>query len=283
MTTVYQRWEDPWKWLLLSLLFGSIWLLPMALAAQPFDVERLRHAVVRIMGDRGNNIGSGSLIKVEGRTGYILTAHHVIQRDLDQSKTSVKVELYTEQVLDARISRNRIDYANDIAILIINQLPEPPPPVIPWESATTVRDLQRVYALGHPSLYARWPITDGTVSSKQGGKIYFSGIAVHPGNSGGPLLNDQGTPIAMNLTKEGGVLGTALTWDVIRPLIEGWVPGLSTPVTHQTRLPPHDCHIAISTSCPGSNHAWAGWERNAVGAQGMVYHGEHGGRDQGGV
>src|SRR5262245_47656190 len=98
-------------WLLRSLLFGSVWLLPMALTAQPFDVERLRHAVVRVLGNRGNNIGSGSLIKIEGRTGYILTAYHVIQRDLDQGKTSVRIELYTEQVLDARISRNRIDYA----------------------------------------------------------------------------------------------------------------------------------------------------------------------------
>jgi hypothetical protein len=115
-------------WWLLHLLFGSVWLWPMVLAAQPFDVERLRHAVVRVLGDRGNNIGSGSLIKVEGRTGYILTASHVPQRDLDQGKTSVKVELYTEQVLDARLSGNRVDYANDIAVLIIDQLPEPPPP-----------------------------------------------------------------------------------------------------------------------------------------------------------
>jgi formylglycine-generating enzyme required for sulfatase activity len=230
VTTVYQRWEDLWQWLLCSLLFGSVWLFPVVLAAQPFDVEPLRASVVRVLGNRGNNIGSGSLIKVEGRTGYILTAYHVIQRDLDQDNPSVKVELYTGQVLDAGIFRNRVDYRNDIAMLVIDQLPEPPPPVIRWESATTVRELQRVYALGHPSREIRWPITEGTVNGKQSGKIYFSGNAVHPGNSGGPLLNDQGTPVAMILTKEGDVFGTALTWDVIQPLIEGWMPGPSTPV-----------------------------------------------------
>jgi hypothetical protein len=78
-------------WWLLHLLFGSVWLWPLVLAAQPFDVEPLRHAVVRVLGKRGTNIGSGSLTKVEGRTGYILTAHHVIQGDLNQSNTSVLV------------------------------------------------------------------------------------------------------------------------------------------------------------------------------------------------
>lgn len=229
------EWKDWWRWGAPLLLCGSIWLLPVSLQAQPFDVETRRHAVVRILGGRGNNIGSGSLIKVEGTTGYILTAYHVIQRDMDQGKTSVKVEFYTEQEVDARMSRNRIDLSNDIAVLVIEPLPAKPSAAIPLGSAGPVRETQRVYALGHPSAEATWAITEGTVSRKQGGKLHFSGTAVNRGNSGGPLLDEQGVLVAMNL-RLGKGLGSALTWDAIRPLIDGWVPGLSA-VPHAT-IPP---------------------------------------------
>src|SRR5712671_3960002 len=103
---IWQQWRSRWMMLWLALVW-CLWLVPISIDAQSLDVERLRRSVVRIVADRGNIIGSGALIKVEGRTGYILTAYHVIHRDVDRG--AVKVELYTEEPLEARISRNRID------------------------------------------------------------------------------------------------------------------------------------------------------------------------------
>ena len=203
-------------WLVLA---GVLCLMPMTLWAQPFDLARARHAVVRVIADGGNSIGSGSIIKIDGGVAYILTAYHVIQQYV--SRGHVRVELFTEEVLEARISGQRIDTDNDIAVLIVRNLPSVPPPTIPWES--TVTETQRVYALGHPIGVPGWVVTDGTVSRILGGKIYFSGTAVGPGNSGGPLLNAEGAFVGMNVSVAAH-LGIALAADVIRALIRGWIP-----------------------------------------------------------
>jgi hypothetical protein len=138
----------------------------------------------------------------------------------------VKVELFTEHTLEARISQQRIGKdGDDLAILVVENLPSPPPPEISWGISSALRETQRVYALGHPLRDLRWAVTEGTVSLMLGGRIYFSGTAVSPGNSGGPLLNEQGGLVGINLHLEGG-FGVALEGDVIRPLIRSWVPGL---------------------------------------------------------
>ena len=207
-------------WLVLA---SVLCLGPITLWAQPFDLARARRAVVRVIADGGNSIGSGSIIKIDGSAAYILTAYHVIQQDVLKSVSQVHVELFTEEVLEARISRQRIDTANDIAVLIVRQLPSSPPSAIPWESAVDVWDTQTVYALGHPMGGPRWAVTNGTVSGIDGGKIYFSGTAVSQGNSGGLLLNDKGAFVGMNVNVVGQS-GIALAADAIRFLIRGWIP-----------------------------------------------------------
>ncbi len=205
-------------WLVLA---GVLYLVPITLWAQQFDLARARRAVVRVIADGGNIIGSGSIIKIDSGEAYILTAYHVIQQDLFKGVSHVRVELFTEEVLEARISRHRIDTDNDIAVLIVRNLPSAPPTPIPWESNVTER--QKVWTLGHPRGGARWAVTDGLVSGIEGRKIYFSGTAVSPGNSGGPLLNDKGAFVGMNVNvaEQSGI---ALTADAIRALIRGWIP-----------------------------------------------------------
>jgi formylglycine-generating enzyme required for sulfatase activity len=217
-------------------LVGVLCLGPLTLWAQPFDLARARRAVVRVIADGGNSIGSGSIIKIDGAEAYILTAYHVIQQDVSKGVSQVRVELFTEEVLEARISQ-RIDTTNDIAVLIVRQLPSSPPSAIPWESAVAVWDTQTVYALGHPMGGPRWAVTNGTVSGTGGGKIYFSGTAVSPGNSGGPLLNDKGALVGMNVTVVGQ-LGIALAADVIRALIRDWIPAWPESAQTEPQQPP---------------------------------------------
>ena len=210
-------------WLLLG------WLCPPPLLAQSFDLARLRRSVVRVMGNRGNSIGSGAIITVDGQTAYILTAHHVIAEDINQGRRLVQVELYPDMLRDARLSEQRSDRNNDIAVLIVENLPSPPPPAIPWGDSDAIQDTQRVFAIGHPRGVLHWAVTDGFISGLQAGKVYFSGTAVNRGNSGGPLLNDQGVLVGMNQQLVEGSLGIALMSNVIRPLLRGWVPGFDAP------------------------------------------------------
>ena len=179
--------------------------------------------MVRVIADGGKSIGSGSIIKIDGAEAYILTAYHVIQQDVLKGVSQVRVELFTEEVLEARISRQRINTANDIAVLIVRKLPSAPPSPIPWESTVDYGRRRRVYALGHPMGGPGWAVTNGTVSGIMGGKIYFSGTAVSQGNSGGPLLNAKGAFVGMNVNV-AGQSGIALAADVIRALIRGWIP-----------------------------------------------------------
>jgi formylglycine-generating enzyme required for sulfatase activity len=207
----------------LLLLSCLVWLVPAPLRAQPFDLARVRRSVVRVIANRGQSIGSGSILTVAGNTAYVLTAYHVIKEDVENDVSRVQVELFTEEVLEARISRRRIDTVNDLAVLTVPQLPSPPPPAIPWGRSAAVRETQRVFALGHPLGGPGWAVTDGTVSRRLGGFIYFSGTAVSPGNSGGPLLDAGGTVVGM-ITTLAGRLGIALTEEAIRAHIRGWVP-----------------------------------------------------------
>lgn len=217
------RW---WWWAIWSapiLLLEAV--CPTILPAQPFDVNRARHSVVRIIADRGNRIGSGTLIKVDDKRGYILTAYHVVQNDVENGRSHVKVEWFTEEVVSARLSTRRTDPRNDVAVLVVDDLPVSQPLVIPWVSSAGLRETQRVYALGHSSGGPGWVVTVGAVSRLLGGMVYFSGDAVNPGNSGGPLLDAEGGFVGMNFRLASG-LGRALESDVIRPLIWTWVPGL---------------------------------------------------------
>jgi len=184
---------------------------------------------VRVIAERGNSIGSGSIVKVEGTTAYVLTAYHVIQKDAESGVSFVEVELFTEEKLRARISQRRIDTLNDIAVLTIENLPAQRPPEIPWGSSAELHDLNKIYTIGHPGREVGWHVTDGTISRIQGGKIYFSGTAVNSGNSGGPLLNEQGALVGMNL-RLGDGQGTAIEANLARVIIHRWAPRLPAPV-----------------------------------------------------
>ena len=201
-------------------------LFPSSLLAQaPFDVSRVRRSVVRIVATRGNEDGTGSIIKVEGKTGYILTAYHVIREDAQMGVSHVEVELFGGDTVEARINRRLTDTTNDIALLEVRNLPSPPPLEIAWSSSSGLKDIQKVYAVGHPQAGAAWEVTQGTVSRLVKGKIYLSGVGMRPGNSGGPVLNEDGALVGMILYP-----GEALEGDVIRAIIRRWVKGLGKPV-----------------------------------------------------
>jgi hypothetical protein len=216
------------------LLFFSVfplWLSAQSIDPQAIMLERARYSVVRISVNAGNRVGSGSIIKVEGTRGYILTAYHVLARtenpampDIETLSQDVEVELFTGVRLKASPSVRWVDTNNDIAVFTVENLPsQSPPPALPWPSSSTVHDGQQLFCLGHPigSGVTPWFRVPCTVGRLDGGRIYFT-PALNPGYSGAPLLNAQGIIVGMVQTRVD-VISSALAWELILPIIRGWL------------------------------------------------------------
>ena len=216
----------------LVLVLGMIAVLPGQSAP---DLEALQTAVVKIKAGRGNVSGTGCLIKIEGNRGYILTAYHVIQSAVAAGQQRVMVEFYRRLgALEGIIVNEWIQTDNDLAVLVVENVPVQH--VLFFGTTEGLRKRDEVTAIGHPE-GSPWAIKDGKVSNFVGRDVHFSGDAVDPGNSGGPLLNTQGQIVGMNI-RVLGKTGVAIQSDVIKPIVRNWIGEL--PVTPAPNAPPKE-------------------------------------------
>ncbi|NMM45051.1 trypsin-like peptidase domain-containing protein [Rhodospirillaceae bacterium KN72] len=164
------------------------------LSTKPFrDVmpQRLESAVVI---DLGNGHGSGFLISEDG---YILTNRHVVgERD------SVKVRFRNGLTIDGQVIRRH--QRRDVALVkvpISGLAPMPLRLEYPLPTDT-------VYAIGAPVMTdLQSTITKGAVSALRNDKIsndatlpvIQADAAIHGGNSGGPLLDENGNVIGITM------------------------------------------------------------------------------------
>jgi len=134
--------------------------------------------------------GSGSIVS---RGGLVLTAAHVIA-----GANSLKV--YTAQGLrGAKVLR--IDEANDIAML---QLDVGTYAALPMAASRRVRLGQMVATIGFPNIQIQGfspKVTRGEISSLNGvgddPRSWQISVPVQPGNSGGPLLDENGNLVGI--------------------------------------------------------------------------------------
>ncbi len=141
--------------------------------------------------------GSGVILS---KDGYILTNAHVVEK-----AKSLQVGLYNDQSYPATLIG--VDSEDDLAVI---KLSVPKDVVLYPASLGTSEDLQigqRVIAIGNPFGYDR-TMSVGVVSGlnrpvrTSEGQVVMNAIqtdaAIHPGNSGGPLLNTRGDVIGIN-------------------------------------------------------------------------------------
>lgn len=127
--------------------------------------------------------------------GYIITNHHVID-----GANRIQVRGVQGDFLNTYSAKIIVeDKNNDIAIIQITDPDFISLGEIPYTFNTDIIDVGKsVYALGYPliaSMGDEVKLTDGIISSKTGfqGDItsYQISVPVQPGNSGGPLFNEQ--------------------------------------------------------------------------------------------
>ncbi len=142
-----------------------------------------------------SSLGSGVII--DGKEGYIITNHHVVERAAE-----IKVITSDKEEYKARIVGS--DPRSDLAVLQIDvkeRLPD-----IEMGNSDDLMIGESVIAIGNPFGLSH-TVTTGVVSAlnrsvRSDKHIYRSFIqtdaSINPGNSGGPLLNIEGELIGIN-------------------------------------------------------------------------------------
>ncbi len=166
----------------------------------------------------GRGAGTGIIWNVDG---HIITNNHVVAKD----NTRVQVFLADGRTLDAKVLHRspRLDLA------LLKVTGESLKPLNAGDSSK-LRVGEWVFAVGHP-WGQRWVITAGIVSTQRTAKIaddittqYIqSDVLLAPGNSGGPLLNADGSVVGINAMIFGGDLAVAIPSNVVTD----WLTGLT--------------------------------------------------------
>lgn len=157
-------------------------------------------SVVTVMADLGNmgvSVGTGVIFTADG---YLLTNYHVVE-----GGQACMVALDTGYSYEAKYVAG--DAENDLAVLKIDG---DDLPAAEFGDSDLLSVGDKVYAIGNPlGVELRGTLTDGIVSAinrdvEVDGRIMTliqTNAALNSGNSGGPLINEYGQVVGINVIK----------------------------------------------------------------------------------
>ena len=198
-------------------------------------LKQARPAVVRI--EAGPGTGSGAIFETQGRTGYVITNHHVVEGYGQVSVTVNDTTTYQGTVLS-------VDSVRDLAVVSIccgsfHSLT--------FGRASSLDPGDEVVAIGY-ALGMQGPatITKGIVSavrydSRHEAWVIQTDASINPGNSGGPMLSPNGEVVGINTFKisetsvEG--VGFAISETTVQERIPVLKAGAPSPTPTPTRRP----------------------------------------------
>ncbi len=171
-------------------------------------IDKVYDAVVLVEVYEGNQMvstGTGFVYKKDDNNGYIITNHHVIEKN-----GTVKITNTAGNTVEAKILGSD-EYA-DIAVLSVDK--EAALEVAQIGSTEDIDLGDTVFTVGSPVGYEYMgTVTKGilsgknrtvTVSLESGNyvvEVLQTDAAINPGNSGGPLLNINGEVVGVNSLK----------------------------------------------------------------------------------
>lgn len=162
-----------------------------------------------------HSLGSGFVFD---RNGHIVTNYHVIQ-----GASAVEV-LFHQNKRKYRASIVGVDIKTDLALLKVSGEAKFAPVDLGNSDSLRIGDI--VLAIGNPFGYGH-TVTSGIISAK--GRIIGSGpyddflqtdALIHPGNSGGPLLDFRGRVIGINtaVDSQGPGIGFAIPINLVQQI-----------------------------------------------------------------
>jgi S1-C subfamily serine protease len=233
-------------------------------------LQHLKRATVFIKREAGklSATGSGFVMKIEGETAYIITNHHVVDPSAEMLRLGPGGRIQTvkvrangavilaifrsgtkeERALNAEVMAS--DPSRDLAVLKVNDVKDFAQAIDLDQKAQLVETMP-VYILGFPfgkalSMNKGNPnitINKGSVSSlRENDRGQMKAVqidgALNPGNSGGPVVDDQGRLVGVAVaTIEGSGIGLAIAPEELTHLFQGRVGGVSLtkrPIVNQT-------------------------------------------------
>ena len=157
---------------------------------------------------------------------YVVTNYHVVENAKSINIQGIQGSFST--LYNATITA--IDKSNDLAILKIDDPSFNGFGAIPYGIKTTVSDVgEDVFVLGYPltsTMGDEIKLTTGVVSSRTGYQgdvsLYQISAPVQPGNSGGPLFDDNGNVIGIISAKHTGAesVGYAIKASYLNNILE---------------------------------------------------------------
>jgi len=201
-------------------LLGLLFIVVATGEAIADDLDGLKDGVVKITStlDGRSRVGTGVIVKTDGKVAYIVTVSHVIEGDPTpqisfHGKPNRK---YPGEIigLDARNPKG-------LAVLMV-QAPALPDGVQPlsFDHAVGSHAGEDVTLIGFPRLPpVPWAVTRGIVSGQVGQDLILSGRASE-GNSGGPVIqNDRVIGVVSEVT-DGYVYAVPVV--IAKIALRGW-------------------------------------------------------------
>ena len=197
-------------------------------------IRKVKPAVVYIETLYG--VGSGMIFE---RAGYVLTNAHVVKET-----GAIKVTLNDGRIFG--VDSVALDEDADIAILKIDATNLP---AVEFTDSDVVQQGDEVFTFGFPfGIKGDVSFKEGTVSRRltEKGQTYIETSAeIHPGNSGGPLVNKFGKVIGVNTGKlgdsiKGIILGESIKFAIPINVASNLVPWLKSRTRSSLSFTP-DC------------------------------------------
>jgi serine protease Do len=198
----------------LVFLVGVLGIPAFSFALTPKEIyHRVSPGVVFIYAAEGPGKGSGGTGSIISRDGLVLTNAHIFAGDSSRVVSDLWIFLKPEKVTGdtkrdlARRYKAKImayDLKLDLALLKIVEIDTGLTQVSFGDSEIiTVGD--QAFAIGHPEQGGLWSLTTGVISAHRsnfagipGKDLFQTEASINRGNSGGPLLDEQGLMIGIN-------------------------------------------------------------------------------------
>jgi len=197
------------------ILTGFCLLCSQALAFTPKQIyQKTGPGVVFIFASEGStsgSVGTGSIIRKDGLV--ITNAHLFKKKGSSRLLSDISVFLKPRKLSGnhkkdlTRRYRGKIvayDIPLDLALVKMTGV-DVPIAIVDFADSEKVVIGDQVYAIGHPEQGGLWSLTTGVISaywqdygSVHGKNLFQTDASINRGNSGGPLLDEQGIMIGIN-------------------------------------------------------------------------------------
>ena len=198
------------------IIIVSFWLIcSQSLALTPKQIyQRTGPGVVFIFASEGSTSGSAGTGSIIREDGLVITNAHVLRKKGSSGLLSdISVFLKPSKLSGnhkkdlARRYKGKIlayDIPLDLALVQMTGV-DVPLTIVDFADSENAVIGDQVYAIGHPEQGGLWSLTSGVISAYwqdyggvKGKNLFQTDASINRGNSGGPLLDEQGIMIGIN-------------------------------------------------------------------------------------